>query len=140
MLDVRNAAGVVWTLCEEFQTDAAVSFEGSLQRFDLLSLPGASPEETPQLRRQTSSARLDFVVVPLTGGNPAALRSRLQVPGALGRNGDVIHVQLASAGRLLFGAYDNFHPDCVTAFDPVTQKLLDRLVETRVLRGYTAPQ
>src|SRR5687767_7697187 len=45
MLDVRNAAGVVWTLCEEFQTDAAVSFEGSLQRFDLLSLPGASPEE-----------------------------------------------------------------------------------------------
>jgi hypothetical protein len=37
---------------------------------------------------------------------------------------------------MLLGAYDNFHPACVTAFDPVSQTLLDRLVGSRVLRSY----
>ena len=34
------------------------------------------------------------------------------------------------------GAGDNFHRDCVTAFDLVPQELLDGLISRGVLRGY----
>ena len=48
----------------------------------------------------------------------------------------VLHIQIAKHGRLAFGAYDNFHPECTVVFDDVPQGLLDELRQRGVLRSY----
>jgi hypothetical protein len=45
----------------------------------------------------------------------------------------IIHVQIEKAGRLQFGAYDNFQPGCVSFGDAVTPMVLESLVSDGVL-------
>ena len=45
--------------------DARISFEGSLSRYNLATVPGALGEETPALGRATLTPRQDFIVLPL---------------------------------------------------------------------------
>jgi hypothetical protein len=101
-------------------------------------VPGASLSETDVLRRQQTWPSLDFIVVPLTIENIRLLKERLRGPRVFGRNGDVNHVQLAQDSNLLFVAGDNFHRECVSAFDLVPKALLDRLVAEGVIRRLTA--
>ena len=48
----------------------------------------------------------------------------------------IIHVQIAVDGREIFGAYDNFHRNCVVAYEGFPTALLDRLVANGVIRSY----
>jgi hypothetical protein len=53
-------------------------------------------------------------------------------------NGDrgIIHVQIEANGQLVFGAYDNFHPETVLVYGPIETAVLDDLVTIRTLRSY----
>jgi hypothetical protein len=48
----------------------------------------------------------------------------------------IIHTQIEKDGRLAFGAYDNFHADCVWVGDAVPRSLLERLKESGVVRSF----
>ncbi len=85
------------------------------------------------LRRNTISPVLDFVVLPLEPGHVALFAEILASARAFNR--DIIHVQIEKAGRWQFGAYDNFHPICVSWVD-VDAATLDRLKAKGILKSY----
>lgn len=135
-LDTRNKPGLLWAFLERFQGGGVASFEGELQQLGILELPGASYDETALLKRQTRSPRQDFVVLSICAETIVSLKPRLNAPGVFNRAGALCHVQIAYRGQLVFGAYDNFHRECVVAYEPVPLSFLDELVATGVLRSY----
>lgn len=57
-------------------------------------------------------------------------------PGVFNNGGDLIHAQVEDKGKLVFGAYDNFHNDCVVAYEPFDSAFLEQLKCKNILRGY----
>lgn len=110
--------------------DARISFEGNLSGCGLAELSGASIAETASLRRATTQPELDFVVLPLDGSNARAI---LECVHRAGRA--IIHIQIEKHGSLQFGAYDNFHPDCIVVGPEVSKSALDELVSKGVLKS-----
>ncbi len=52
----------------------------------------------------------------------------------------ILHIQIEKSGRLEFGAYDNFHPDCVCIGSGVPAGLIQGLategvIERRKIEG-----
>lgn len=137
MLQVRDCQGTLWALYKQYAGVALASFEGDLSTLELGSLPGSTGLETGALKRQTTDPQLDFVVVPLTEENVAALKARLSRHGILGMNGAIIHTQIEVAGEALFIACDNFHDECTTASRSIPVSFLKQLKEIGVLRGYS---
>jgi len=135
-IDTRDKPGLLFALLRHFEGDSHVSFEGHLQQLALAELPGASTSETLILRRQTVEPILDFVAVPVTGETAKALRERLSVQDLFHDDGALIHVQIEHAGHLVFGAYDNFHKDCVVAYELTPEALLEQLKSSGVIRSY----
>ena len=135
-LQVRDCQGTLWALFREYEGRALASFEGDLQVLHMQDLPGSSSEQTAALRRQTSSSEFDFMVVPITRENVAALKARLSAPAILGRDGSIIHVQIEVDKELIFLACDNFHDECTAASVSVPEHFLARLKATGLLRGY----
>jgi len=133
-LDARNKPGLLWALMDEFQTNSKVSLEGHLQEFGLLGRSDASTEETPALKRNTIYPPYDFVVLPITADVKAALKKNLSSPGIFSRNGALVHVQIERDGELVFGAYDQFHKDCVVVHAP--EALVAKLHCKGILRAY----
>jgi len=135
-LQVRDCQGTLWAFLRKYEGQARISFEGDLQGLHLDELPSASFEETPALRRQTISPRLDFVVVSASRENINSLKTCLSKAGVLGRNGTVIHTQIEVGGELIFLACDNFHDDCTAASPSVTESFLAELKSSGALRNY----
>jgi hypothetical protein len=52
---------------------------------------------------------------------------------------DIVHIQIEKKGRLEFGAYDNFHSECIVCFLGVSTDLLDKLRTNGVIRSWTTP-
>jgi hypothetical protein len=117
-------------LMEELEGNAHVSFEGNLRSLPLLRYPGASSEPSDALKRNTIWPIQDFVVAPLE------LSSSKKIYAALGGvvPRTVIHVQIEKDGVLQFGAYDNFHPECIFFGSAVASQLLESLVSNDILR------
>jgi hypothetical protein len=117
--------------------DAHVSFEGDLSRCVFPPALGPSGNETRALRRQTLTPRADFVVRPL---EEDTIRPTLDVvlPDRRFMN-DIVHIQIEKNGRLEFGSYDNFHPECIVCFLGVSTDLLDKLRDNGVIRSWTTP-
>lgn len=115
--------------------NSRISFEGSLSQSELMHIEGVTHEENGVLKRATLRPKLDFVVFPLTQKNLSAITKAVSKI-AFGHKG-VIHVQVEKDGKIAFAAYDNFHPNYVAAYSAVPLALLDKLKETRVLRGYS---
>lgn len=109
--------------------NAHVSFEGNLNGLAFSTLPGISESETETLKRSTLWPKQDFVVVQLEDSTIRPVISAIggNVPKA------IIHVQIEKAGRLQFGAYDNFQPGCVSFGDAVSPVDLENLVSDGVL-------
>src|SRR5438552_2787504 len=107
-LVARDKPGLLIAMMRALAGDAHISFEGDLSRCrELFDLPGASMQETEVLRRQTLYPVQDLVVLPL---EPDGIRAILDAVLPEGRVvHDIVHVQIETAGRLEFGAYDNFH-------------------------------
>ena len=113
---------------------AFASFEGSLSSLRLHEIPGATNCTIAALPRQSAAPILDFWVVPINEETISALKAALSHPGILGKDGVVEHTQLATEGRMIFSACDNFHKDCVRVSKRVPLSLLNELLHTGVLK------
>ncbi len=130
---VRKKGQLLLALMDELEGNAHVSFEGDLRSLPLLSYPGASSEPTDALKRNTVWPKQDFVVAPLE------LSSSKKIYAALGGvvPKTVLHVQIEKNGVLQFGAYDNFHPQCIYFGSAVASQLLESLVSNDILQPLT---
>jgi len=54
---------------------------------------------------------LDVAILPVTAATSDFISQKILPEVCLQQQ--VIHVQIASEGRLVLGAFDNFHHDCV---------------------------
>lgn len=130
---VRDKRRLLLAMMEQLAGGAHISFEGDLKALRLSSIPGASQEETDALKRNTLWPKQDFIVVPLESSTSKAIVSAIggTIPGT------IIHIQIEKGGGLQFGAYDNFHPQCIV-FNPATDKaILESLVAQGIMRPYT---
>jgi hypothetical protein len=115
--------------------DSKISLEGRLSQTELAKMDGVTHEETRVLKRATIQPKLDFLVLPLTQQNVAAIEKAIVSKIAFGNNG-IIHVQIERNENMAFAAYDNFYRDSVVAYSAVPTALLQELTETQVLRSY----
>ena len=131
---VRDKRRLLLRMMELLAGNAHVSFEGNLDGLTFSALPGISETETEALKRNTLWPRQDFIIVPL---EESTIRPMIS---ALGGNvpKSIIHVQIEQAGRLQFGAYDNFHPGCMSFGDAVSPVVLENLVSDGVLELVTS--
>ena len=136
-LEVRNCQGTLWAFYRKYEGQAVASFEGDLSGLKLDELSGASPQETSSLRRQTIEPELDFITVPINPETVRELKKRLASHGVLGRDGAVIHTQLAAGDDLLLIACDNFHDECTVASVSVPEPFLKELRSNGLLRAYS---
>lgn len=133
-LVARDKPGLLIAMMRALAGNAHISFEGDLSRCQLSAIPGASGEESEALRRNTLVPRQDFVVLPLEAENIRRILAEILPSGRVVH--DIIHVQIEKNGRLAFGAYDNFHPECIVAWSAVPRALLDQLQAKGILRSF----
>jgi hypothetical protein len=134
-LVARDEPGLLVAMMRALAGGAHISFEGDLSRCrGLLALPGTSTEETGTLRRQTLYPVQEFVVLPLEPETVRPILAEVLPEGRVVR--EIIHVQIERGGRLAFGAYDNFHRDCVVCWPAVPHELLEHLRVSGVLRSW----
>jgi hypothetical protein len=133
-LRARDKPSLLVALMRALAGNAHVSFEGDLSHCQLMALPGASTEETEVLKRNTLVPRRDFVVLPLEAHTLRPILEEILPEGRAVR--DVEHVQIEKEGRLAFGAYDKFHPECIFAGPGVPRILLEELLAKTVFRSF----
>jgi hypothetical protein len=133
-LVARDKPGLLVALMRELAGDAHISFEGDLSRCRLEAIPGASSVESQILRRNTTYPRQDFVLLPLEDYSIGPILSEILPEGRIVRH--IIHVQIEKGGHLAFGAYDNFHKDCIVAYSVIPEALLAKLQNTGILRSF----
>ncbi len=134
----RNKPALFWAVLDAFPEAAHVSLEGDLKQFRLLERSDASTAETLVLRRNTLSPRLDFVVLPVSPELVSTLKQIMSGAGIFNDGGLLIHAQVEFRGKLVLGAYDNFHEDCVVACEPLGEDFLEPLRTKGILRSYEA--
>ena len=130
---VQDKRRLLLALMEELAGDAHVSFEGDLRRLTLMDIPGASEEPTATLKRNTRWPKQDFIVVPL---QPSMGKRIIAAIGGTIPNA-IIHIQIEKDGLLQFGAYDNFHPECIHFGSAVNEAVIESLVCQGIMRPYT---
>jgi hypothetical protein len=133
----RNKPGLLIAMMRALAGDAHIAFEGDLSRCALPPALGPDPSETSTLRRHTLLPRQDFVVLPLEDDTVRSILDAV-LPDRRFMD-DIVHIQIEKNGRLEFGSYDNFHPECIVCFLGVSTDLLDRLRGNGIIRSWTAP-
>jgi hypothetical protein len=130
---VQDKSRLLLAMMEKLAGGAHVSFEGDLQGLKLLSIPGASEEPTTVLKRNTKWPKQDFAIVPL---EPSMER---QIIAAIGGTvpAAIIHIQIEKDGQLQFGAYDNFHQECIYFGNAVKEAVIQSLVSQNIMRPFT---
>jgi hypothetical protein len=116
--------------------DARISFEGRLSHTELANIAGASSNETEVLKRNTTSPRLDFVVLPLTPERVSEIEKAIVSKIAFNDHAGIVHVQIERLRHLAFVACDQFHEDFVWVSEAVPDTILAELVKSRVLYSY----
>jgi hypothetical protein len=118
----KDNPGLLLAAMRAFEGSGQIYFEGiDPPATDLKDLAGARGSD-------------DFVVIPLTSENVAAIWKLLTWEANAPSN--FIHVQIAAGNRFVFGAHDWFHPNCVAVTDEFPLEVLDRLVADGVIRSY----
>jgi len=128
---VKNKTRLLLAMMEDLAGDAHISFEGDLSDLRLSTFPGATAAETVTLKRNTLRPLQDFLCIPLEAAQMNAILSA--VGGTVPRK--ILHIQIEKAGALEFGAYDNFHPECIYFGRAVRQVLIDSLQAQGVLKS-----
>ncbi len=136
VIDTRDKPGLLVAVMREFAGRGRISFEGALGDSGLGEIPGASFEAEPGLNKSDLRGLQDFVVLPLSEETVAAILKIVTEKDHLAYPSGIYHVQVAVAGRHVFGAYDNFHRDCVGASEDFPIDLLDKLLANGVIRSY----
>jgi hypothetical protein len=132
----RDKPGLLAAMMRQLAGDAYISFEGDLHRIDWKGVSAVDEGES-SLRRAALTPELDFVALPLTLETQPLIWAAVFKADRLAQDG-IIHTQIEKEGRLAFGAYDNFHADCVWAGSAVPLSLLERLKESGVARSFEA--
>jgi hypothetical protein len=133
----RDKPGLLLAMMQALAGNAHISFEGDLSKCKFPAELGEAYEETPALMRNTAVPRQDFVVFSL---EQHTIRPILDVVLPDRRfMEDIIHIQIEKNGRLEFGSYDNFDPECIVCFHGVSTDLLSRLAASGVIRSWTEP-
>lgn len=135
-IDPRDKPGLLVAMMRQFETNGHISFEGDLRGSELYRLSGAVFSEAKGLERHSIGAGFDFLVLKLS---PEIIENILHIVTTserLTRTSNIIHLQIAVDGELAFGAYDQFHRECVLATDIVPKALLERLVSSGVIRSF----
>lgn len=122
-------------MIKEFNNKGLISFEGDLKNLNLDNIPGLINGEQEPLIRATSHPKLDFVILPLKDETTPLILNELNEKDHLVHEG-IIHVQIAQNNKLVFGGYDNFHKNCVVAYEDVPINLLEKLKSIGVIRSY----
>lgn len=136
LLDPIDKPGLLISVMRAFEGDTSqISLEGDLPSYALDSLERATFQETAVLKRQTIDPVLDLVIAPLNERNRGVIARAISRKDGLTDQSDLIHVQIAKDGRLVFGGYDNFHRECVFV-DDLTQEALVALKDGHVIRGF----
>jgi hypothetical protein len=130
---VRDKRRLLLAMMEELAGDAHISFGGDLRGLKLLGMSGASEEPTTALKRNTIWPKQDFIVLPLEQSMSKSIISAVggTVPEA------IIHIQIEKGGLIQFGAYDNFHPQCIFFGSAVKDGVIESLVSQNIMRPYT---
>jgi hypothetical protein len=137
-LVARKKSGLLVAMMEELVGNARISFEGDLSKCRLAQILGAASDETAILKRNTLSPVQDFIVIPLELETIRPIIAGVLPEGGVVHN--IIHVQIEKDGKLAFGAYDNFYPECVICSPVISKAMLDHLVENGVLKSYCQGQ
>jgi hypothetical protein len=115
---------------------AQISFEGYLEALHLGACGTPIPQaESPLLRQGPASPPMDYIILPLEPSNESSIWRALLEGSSFGRDGCLVHVQIARGGRLAFGAYDNFHAECTWAGHAVPVEALETLRLKGVIRS-----
>ena len=131
---VRDCQAFLWAMYVAYKGLAFASFEGKLLSLRLHEIPGASNCAMAPLMRETDAPTLDYWLVPINEETINALKARLSHSGTLGKDGVIVHTQLAIEEQRIFSACDNFDKDCVRVSTSIPQSLLDELLHTGVLK------
>ncbi len=120
---VRDKNRILLAVMKDLAGDALISFEGDFKNLRLQALAGASGEETPALRRNTLWPKQDFIIVPLELSAIPSINAAMggTIPQAID------HIQIAKAGVLEFGAYDNFHPHAMAFGVGMSESFIESL-------------
>ncbi len=79
---------------------------------------------------------MEYIILPLEPFNESPIWKALLSRPSFGREGALVHVQIARAGKLAFGAYDNFHSECTWASDAVPVTALEVLLQKGIIRSF----
>jgi hypothetical protein len=134
-LVVRDKPATVHAMMHALAGNAHLSLEGDLSQCKLASVPNVSYEERHPLSRATLWPRQDFAVIPLEPEILPAIWAAIQNGGISHR---IIHMQIEKNGKLEFGAYDNFHEECVVSGPAITAPFLEELRSKHILRSFEA--
>ena len=126
---IREKNRFLSILMEGLAGNAYVSFEGGSSILGLSAITGAQGDESGALLRNTIVPRQNLIIVPLEPETLTAIWKG--VGGTISR--DVLHIQIEKNGQLAFGAYDGFHPECITFGHEFPAVLIDSLIEERLL-------
>ena len=135
---VRKPVDFVCSALRHFQPDCYLSLEGELSRCDPALVCGASRDPSALLRRNSTWPVQDFLILPVTAESTEIICHRI-LP-QVGLKHRVIHVQLASAGRLVVAAYDNFDRECVWIDQEIGKDVIVSLVEAGTVGWYQPRQ
>ncbi|MEM9284063.1 MAG: hypothetical protein AAGA96_19770 [Verrucomicrobiota bacterium] len=132
-VDVRDKPSFLRRIILALAGDAEISFEGDLSLF-ALPLELVTGSESSSLRRATLVPEMDFVRCPL---NESSVTPILETLGSRKEwVSDIIHIQISVSNRLQFGAYDQFHRDCVVTGSRVPIDLLSDLKDCGIIRSF----
>ena len=95
-----------------------------------------TPPRTTNTFGKTHRPQLDFLVLPLVPTRIAQIEKAIRSKIAFAGDRGIIHVQIEAKGEIVFGAYDNFHKDCVVVDGTISTDVLDDLVKRLTLRSY----
>jgi hypothetical protein len=117
-----------------FTVDAYLSLEGDLSHLSCGLLTPIATEPNSVLRRNTIWPKEDFAIFAVTDETREPL-TRSLLP-QVGVRSHVMHVQLASAGQLVCGAYDQFDESCVWVDSSFGEQALRALHNAHVIDSY----
>jgi hypothetical protein len=132
-VDVHDKPGVLHRLMAELAGDAHISLEGDLSQCRFSDDLVISREEVGLLKRHTLAPSQDFVVLRLTSETIVPIYRQVM---AAGLKHAIIHVQIERNGVLEFGAYDNFHPNCVMTGPAIGVEVLEDLKSENAVRDF----
>jgi hypothetical protein len=133
-LVTKDRLAVLIAMLYELCGNAHISFEGDLSKHNFSFIPGSMSVETEVLKRATLLPELDFIIVALEINTIPLILDQLMRSKDVWR--DIIHIQIERNGIIEFGAYDNFHPDCVVSGSNISRTLLEKLVSEGAIQSF----